>query len=559
VKIHNSKISWTKACEPGHLVSGFLAFVLLVFVILVSASPADASATNIYIAQSSTGTANGADCADARAYTFFNSSANWGSGTAQIGPGTTIHLCGTFTLPGGTVCALAFQGSGSSGNPITLKFETGALATAPFWTTQGPSASGLVGGFICSNGFNFLTVDGGTNGTIQATANGAALGNNNSGSAIFMSGSSNSEVKNMTISNMYQAVANSASNNNNTYAISWFGGSNVTIDNNVIHDCRWCILYGYPGSATSSTVQIFNNTIYNTDHCISIGDGNSNAILNGTNLVYGNVCHDWALFDAPADADHHNGFHIWAVHAGSVISDLKIYNNYVYGDIGQTPTAYIYIDIENGDSVTSITTEIFNNVIVNTSATDAISANIGGDGELFCQGSSVCSIYNNTFVGAVASTGCCSNSAITSQTTTGNPPVLTLKNNIYSTMSQGLDTSGGGTISASDYNDYYNLGAAAVRTGAGQFTLSVWQATSGNPDLHSFTSNPNLTAAYTLNSGSPAIGAGVNLTSLGITALDFDKAGVARPSSGAWDVGGFQYQTTAGAPAPPTALTAIVQ
>ena len=51
----------------------------------------------------------------------------------------------------------------------------------------------------------------------------------------------------------------------------------------------------------------------------------------------------------------------------------------------------------------------------------------------------------------------------------------------------------------------------------------------------------NLSGAYKLQAGSPAIGAGVNLTSLGITGLDTDAAGVARPATGAWDIGAYQY------------------
>jgi hypothetical protein len=65
---------------------------LLVFGICLAAS---ASAKDIYLAQSAAGAATGADCADAQAASFFNSSGNWGSGAAQIGPGTTVHLCGT--------------------------------------------------------------------------------------------------------------------------------------------------------------------------------------------------------------------------------------------------------------------------------------------------------------------------------------------------------------------------------------------------------------------------------------------------------------------------------
>ena len=99
-----------------------------------------ASAANVYIAQSAAGMANGADCQDAYPYTFFNTSGNWGAMANQIGPGTTVHLCGTITgLAGSTV--LTFQGSGSNGSPITLIFETGAALNAPYWGTNSGSIS----------------------------------------------------------------------------------------------------------------------------------------------------------------------------------------------------------------------------------------------------------------------------------------------------------------------------------------------------------------------------------------------------------------------------------
>src|ERR1700721_1986721 len=75
---------------------------------------ARASITNVYIAQSALGTGDGSSCANARATSFFNISSNWGSGSAQIGPGTTVHVCGTIDgAAGGT--GLTFQSSGPAG------------------------------------------------------------------------------------------------------------------------------------------------------------------------------------------------------------------------------------------------------------------------------------------------------------------------------------------------------------------------------------------------------------------------------------------------------------
>ncbi len=75
-----------------------LRSVLLLF---VAPSLTFASAADIYLADSARGTVDGSSCANARAWTYFNSAGNWGSGSTQIGPGTTVHLCGTITASAG--------------------------------------------------------------------------------------------------------------------------------------------------------------------------------------------------------------------------------------------------------------------------------------------------------------------------------------------------------------------------------------------------------------------------------------------------------------------------
>ena len=93
-------------------------------------------ANDVYLAQASAGGNTGANCANALAgVTYFNTVGNWTSGTpsgTQIGPATTVHICGTWTgAANGTL--LVAQGSGSSGSPVTVLFESGAVLTAPYW------------------------------------------------------------------------------------------------------------------------------------------------------------------------------------------------------------------------------------------------------------------------------------------------------------------------------------------------------------------------------------------------------------------------------------------
>ena len=109
-----------------------LMFLIMAVLSLLLPSRA-AAASSIYFAQSAVGAANGADCADAYAYNDgtngINKSQNWVAGN-------TLHICGTITGSSGANLVAA-QGSGASGNPITIKFEPGAiLQRSRLWDWQ---------------------------------------------------------------------------------------------------------------------------------------------------------------------------------------------------------------------------------------------------------------------------------------------------------------------------------------------------------------------------------------------------------------------------------------
>jgi hypothetical protein len=140
-------------------------------------------------------------------------------------------------MPGGANGVINVGGRGTSGNPITIAFESRANATAPYW---GPN------GFIHATGVSYITVDGPTNGTIGTTANGTSLAHQYTPSAgIFFTNVSNSEIKNLTISNIYVHAAspNDETGTQDTWGIGWLYGSNVSIDNNKIQDAYACIYY----------------------------------------------------------------------------------------------------------------------------------------------------------------------------------------------------------------------------------------------------------------------------------------------------------------------------
>jgi len=142
---------------------------LLMAVIGLTASCGFVRANDIYIAQAAAGANNGQNCSGAYASTFFNSASNWGSGAAKIGPGTTVHVCGSWSGTAG-VTYLTFHGSGIAGNPITLLFETGANMRQPYCGSSG-------GGCINVNNQGYITIDGGLNTPCGASNGGGAAAN----------------------------------------------------------------------------------------------------------------------------------------------------------------------------------------------------------------------------------------------------------------------------------------------------------------------------------------------------------------------------------------------
>lgn len=99
---------------------------ILILIFLFTALPAGAK--DFYIAATQAGNGSGSGCSTAKPYTWFNATTSWGTGATQIGPGTTVHLCGTFVgAPGQRL--LIVGGNGTSTSPITIKFETNAILT----------------------------------------------------------------------------------------------------------------------------------------------------------------------------------------------------------------------------------------------------------------------------------------------------------------------------------------------------------------------------------------------------------------------------------------------
>jgi hypothetical protein len=262
--------------------------------------------------------------------------------------------------------------------------------------------------------------------------------------------------------------------------------------------------------------------------------------------LYNNQIHDGANWMDAADAAHADGMIFVLDNANSApyntITNMSIYNNSFYGNwvYALNPesaphiSGFLYFSTNGGETSAIYTnTNIYNNVFVDGSgngypAVGDIAFQGGMNGLL---------IANNTHYGAGPGT------AVAFYSGANGYNNVRVENNIV----DGVDIYANavtGTSYTWDYNDYYGGNQMFKLNGTAYGSLSAWQKAIGG-ESHSITSNPTLNANYQLQSGSPAILAGTNLTSLGITALDSDAAGNARPSTGAWDMGCYEYSSLA--------------
>lgn len=495
----------------------------LLFVLIASGC---CRASDVYIAQDPSGLNTGTDCANAHPYSWFNTASNWGPIAGKIGPGTTVHLCETISSP------LTIHGSGSKGSPITILFENGAIMSAPNWGEKGSA--------ITSNGNSYITIDGGTAGTIQATSNGTGQATTFDENGVSVYGCSNCVIRSLTVANLYvHTYTPTDENGQNTTGIYVANGSNVSIYNNIVHDMKWCVFYGF-NEAGNSNVAIYSNHAYNCDHGIVVGSGDPDAALAGAS-VYGNTIYDGYLWDDSAVYNHHDGIHVWSVHPASAITGLQVFNNYIYGNWGHNLNAFIYM--EAGTTSTENNSLAFNNLLV-----DGTTLPHFGCGYLCVMGNSA-GIYDNTIVGTNTANGVGINIYGTSDT---------VENNTVGNMLLVAGISGSAVTSTAtwDYNNYYNVGRNGWNQ-ASQFAL--WQASCSrgvcHPDLHGSVANPNLDIVFrpTVNS-TALIQKAANLSSLSNAQLAVDKSGVKRPSAPTmWTVGAYQL-----APAVPKGLTGVV-
>jgi hypothetical protein len=517
--------------------------------ICIILSPVICSAEDIYISQTAQGADSGTNCSNSHSSSWFNTSTNWANPkvSGKIGPGDTAHLCGPIAT------SLAIAKSGSSGSPITILFETGAKLSQPAATS-----------FLTSGGNSYLIIDGGTNGIVENTDNGSPQGGYTyqiSYRAFDISNSSNIEITNLTFRTLYVHTdpLDPAAFANSPQVIYCNGpGSNISIHDNSFSDTTFTISL-LNAIAGSSGMYIYNNSFNNYDHGVALGN-NTNGYTNiniynnhfgstanwDTAFNYGctgngvpwSCCTGVRTGNCPLTTTsnwHHDGIHVYlsTPYDSNAVYGISIYNNLFDGDWGIDNTAHVFLEdrASLGSSGGIRNPKVFNNVFNHSGNTYRLN-----NGAL-TSGRHGSEIYNNTFIGMGSGDIC----FILDDLGGG----IQFINNVL--------TSCGGFIynetTTSPINSVINYNVYANGYGSNLWwynhlatsSFSTWQGETGGDANSQFITSAGLDSIGHPETSSPVIGAGTNVYSLGITALDSDKSGISRPIGANWDIGAYQF------------------
>ena len=516
--------------------SPILFLMLLVFRI---------SGETIWIADQTSGSDTGADAANAHSISWFNTSGNWDtdvSDDGKIGPGDTVMFTGTITNQA------TIQGSGSSGNPITFTFASGAKFSAPTWTSTGA---------ITATDKNYFIIDGGNSGTmgalgatdaatwntnVEATDNGTALTYQTTGIRLVCllggsTGCGNVTVRNMKVIGSYVRTAGSADSNDGGTCIMLESSGDSIIWNNYVRDSESAIYLKGVGTNISG-LHLKSNTVYRVSNGMHFANKSGyHTTTNGS--VYRNRIN---LTDAWEGGPHHNdGFQTISAQTSNRIWRLQVSHNWIGPDFGSGGDANAPIYMEHG----VVDCAVFNNLIEVASG-DVLS------NPSITAGPAEFSWFAGYSEGLIAHNTIMNNG--------GNGGIAGPHMRIYGNVVSGASTLMNVNSTRSDQNVDYQVFYYTAGNVDGEFydpavgiysTLASWK--SAGWDANSIAQDPLINSDGTLQAGSPAIefvpwSVAQNYTNW----ISDDFYGNARPTGAAWDAGAFQYDVT---PYVPTIVT----
>jgi len=290
-------------------------------------------ANDIYYAPTAQGSNNGTSCANAYA---INDATHGLQNVLHWVADNVLHLC-AFTFTGAQGATLvSSQASGTSGHPITIKCETGAVLSSPAW---GGASQGAI-----TITHDFITVDGGGGPgscTIQNTLDGNAGNTNCLGGTctvqqavtygIFSTGK-NTIAKNLDVTHisMHTFQASDAGFfRGNSVAIS-IRGDNSTATENTLDNASVGV-----ECANANACDISFNTMTAISRFVTIPISVGSQLAN-IKIHNNDFSAPW-VWDSADNGYHHNGVHAFTSTGvpGAGVTNLQIYYNYMHGIWGE--------------------------------------------------------------------------------------------------------------------------------------------------------------------------------------------------------------------------------
>lgn len=497
---------------------GKMAFLLGLFGIMLTIDAPYLFAEDFYIAQNQEGTGAGSSCTSAVAYTWFNNEGNWANPKlkGKIGPGDTVHLCGTIS----SKMEIRGSGDGQTGvnhGPITIYWEPNAKLSRPVGT--------LISAINYSQPYSYFVFDGGTNGVIENTSNGDSLANQAEVNGFYAQTMAFVEIKNLTFRNLYVRTpgASPPPAQGTGFFMNGMGGDLS------IHDCTFhdigTIITTNAAVGSSSKFRYYNNKMYNFNHAMEIGGYFASANIFSNHF---GECSVWS-YPEPQDLGFHRDGIFLTYPNGVTANGYKIYNNLFDGSWGTKVTAHIYFSGDAAGNAKGATNFlIFNNVFIQYP---------GESFPLIMGGGVGFGWYNNTFIG----------NGSTNRAITASCADWTFKNNLISDFRTFFTEAiispypNGFSGNGLNNNIYASSHALPFQYGGDNHSFPSWQGHTGQDAISSCLTNAKINIDGTLQTESLAVGAGANLSSLGIIELNSDKAGNPRPSIGNWAVGAYEH------------------
>lgn len=509
--------------------------VALLLLLLVSLARAE----DIYVAQNAAGADDGTSTNNARALSWLNTSGNWGSGAGKVSPGDTVWLCNTITNQA------RFFTSGSAGNRISFRGTNCHFVLS----------AAIAYSAISMSNFNYLTVDGGLDGSIRFTDNGDLLTYQLGNHGIMGQPTGDSSpttlgemtIENWRITNIYVFNTGSVFVERKGSGVYINGGviSNIIVRNITTHWADKAIYVSYGGGGLSFNWQIYSNTAQN---CVwGTSGADSAAASKLANLyVHHNKSDGHSAWDSQNDGGgnnyHINGSYFWAEQSGSTLSNCYYYANRHGPDMSHSGTSCIFSTCAD-QNMRNI--NVYNNVLLGYPAAAA--------GMVCLQGGIDFRIFNNTFASENGITAAryqivtgviyCANNlffnvgtpaSITDTVRQNASPFLCDYNSFYS-----LNPNGGAWGDSGQYpwdNPSFPTGPAGWHSQGGYDTHSI---TNGNASNNPLLVNTNSPYDMHIQAGSPVIGAGTDLSSLAFPGQSVDFDGVTRPTLPS--IGAFEY------------------